>query len=94
MAEYDDDDGRILMAKFRTCNNRLPVYVGRYQGVRRDDSVCNKCGVSVVGDEFHVFFNARMRKLLGYVICIYQIIIQIGQHNSNLLRLCKEQVQV
>ncbi len=47
---------RILAAKFRTCNNRLPVNVGKYQGVRREDRVCNKCGVGVVGDEFHVLF--------------------------------------
>ena len=48
---------RILMAKFRTCNNRLPVNVGRYQGINREDRVCNKCDVGVVGDEFHVLFE-------------------------------------
>ncbi len=48
---------RILVAKFRTCNNRLPVNVGRYQGVNREDRVCNKCGVGVVGDELHVLFE-------------------------------------
>ncbi len=48
---------RILMAKFRTCNNRLPVNVGRYKGVSREDRVCNKCGVGVVEDEFHVLFE-------------------------------------
>ncbi len=48
---------RLLVTKFRTCNNRLPVNVGRYQGVSREDRVCNKCNVEVVGDEFHVLFE-------------------------------------
>ncbi len=47
---------RILVTKFRTCNNRLPVNVGRYQGVSREDRVCNKCGLGILGDEFHVLF--------------------------------------
>ena len=48
---------RILVAKFRTCNNRLPVNIGRYQGVSREDRVCNKCDDGVVGDEFHVLLE-------------------------------------
>ncbi len=46
----------ILVAKFRTCNNRLPVNVGRYHDVSRENRVSNKCGVGVVGVEFYVCF--------------------------------------
>ena len=33
---------RILITKLRTLNNRLPVNVGRYQGVNREDRLCTK----------------------------------------------------
>ncbi len=42
---------RILVTKLMTCNNRLPVNVGRYQGVSREDRVCMYvCGLGSVGD--------------------------------------------
>lgn len=48
---------RLLVTKFRSCNNRLPVNVGRYQGVSREDRVCNMCNAEVEGEEFHVLFE-------------------------------------
>ncbi len=47
---------RILITKFRTCNNRLPINTGRYQGIDREDRICNKCNDGV-GDEFHLLFE-------------------------------------
>ncbi len=44
----------ILLTKLRTLNNRLPVNVGRYTGVFREDRTCSKCDANTVGDEYHV----------------------------------------
>ncbi len=38
---------RILLTKLRTLNNKLPVNVGRYTGVTREDRICSKCDADV-----------------------------------------------
>lgn len=78
----------ILVTRLRTCNNRLPVIIGRYQGVNREERGCSKCDANVVGDEFHVFY-VTTKKLLGYMICISQTIINLSQHLSNMFGVCK-----
>ncbi len=47
---------RILLPKIKTLNNKLPVNVGRYTGVTRENRICSKCDADVVGDEYHVLF--------------------------------------
>ncbi len=60
---------RILITRFRFSNNKLPVNVGRYTGVNREERVCNKCNANVIGDEFHVILEctneeiARLREM-------------------------------
>ena len=46
----------ILFTRLRTLNDRLLVKVGKYQGVNREDRLCTKCDVVVVGDKYHVLF--------------------------------------
>ena len=47
---------RIIMTKFRTCNNYLPIETGRWQNISRSDRLCTLCDNGDVGDEFHYLF--------------------------------------
>ena len=46
-------NSRIIFAKLRTNNNRLPITAGRYQNVPREEQYCNKCDAQLL-DEYHV----------------------------------------
>lgn len=48
---------RISLCKLRTNNHRLPVVVGRYNGIPREEKFCNKCSDHRVGDEYHVLLE-------------------------------------
>ena len=45
---------RIWITKFRASNNKLPITVGRYNNISREERVCVKCNENVIGDEYHV----------------------------------------
>jgi hypothetical protein len=48
-----DDKDRQLLCKFRTCNHRLPIEIGRWQVIERHNRTCNICDKNEIGDEFH-----------------------------------------
>lgn len=39
--------------KFRLCNNKLPIEVGRWRGIDRNRRKCTLCNLNLIGDEFH-----------------------------------------
>ena len=41
------------------------MLVDRYQGISREDRVCNKCDSGVVGDEFHVLFQCTDEEIVN-----------------------------
>ena len=45
---------RIALTKLRASNNKLPITVGRFANIRREERVCEKCNAGVLGDEYHV----------------------------------------
>ena len=45
------------MIKFRCSNHKLPIEVGRRQGLERGERLCTKCQLRGVGDEFHLIFD-------------------------------------
>ena len=55
---------RITISKFRVCNNRLPVNVGRYEGINREDRVCTKCNAGAVGDEYHIILECTNEEIV------------------------------
>ena len=55
---------RIQVTKFRTCNNKLPVVTGKYQGVVREDRICKKCDAGLLGDEYHVLCQYNQEKIV------------------------------
>lgn len=57
---------RILVSKLRASNNKLPIIVGRFQEIAREDRVCDKCEANVVGDEYHVLFVCQNENIAGW----------------------------
>ena len=49
------DELRICMSKFRMCNHKLPIELGRHNNIERNLRKCNKCGIDI-GDEYHYLF--------------------------------------
>lgn len=43
----------INLVKFRTCNHKLPIEVGRWYGTELSDRKCNLCNTGDIGDAFH-----------------------------------------
>ena len=39
--------------KFRCSNHRLPVEVGSYSSIPRNDRICTLCNLNKLGDEYH-----------------------------------------
>ena len=62
----------IPIIKFRTCNFKLPIEVGRWQNLPIDDRKCTLCNLHDVGDDFHYllkctfFENERKHFLKPY----------------------------
>ena len=46
----------ISIIRFRTTNNLLPVNTLRFNGVDREDRICEKCNLNEVASEFHYLF--------------------------------------
>ena len=52
-----DDKDKFLLVKFRTSNHRLPIEVGRWRNIKRENRICNLCNGRNLGDEFHYLFE-------------------------------------
>ena len=46
----------LSLCKFRTSNHKLPIEVGRWEGVPLNEKKCLKCNTDI-GDEFHYLFK-------------------------------------
>ena len=46
---------RIPMTKFRMCNHKLPIEIGRHSKIERNSRICTKCFNDLV-DEYHCMF--------------------------------------
>ena len=43
--------------KLRCCNHKLEIETGQYAGILRDLRFCGKCAMSIISDEYYVFFE-------------------------------------
>ena len=48
-----NDKNRFTFCRFRTSNHRLPIEVGRWTNVERQNRLCQLCQSREIGDEFH-----------------------------------------
>ena len=42
---------------FRSLNHKFPIEWGRYEGIARDDRICELCSLLKLGDEYHYVFE-------------------------------------
>ena len=46
------DPLKSTLIRYRTSNHRLPIEVGRYVNLERNDRKCELCNVNDIGDEY------------------------------------------
>ena len=51
------DKDLFLLCRFRNSNHRLPIEIGRWQNINRENRVCNLCQGRELGGEFHYLFE-------------------------------------
>ena len=59
---------RYILCKFRCSNFRIPIEVGRWRNIPRQDRKCELCDVNSVGDEYHYLSlcsNYQIKTLRG-----------------------------
>ena len=93
------DKNRIISCKFRTCNHRLPIEIGRWQNIDRSDIICHICQTAEIGDEFHYILQCRQlhndrklymkKKILGRVNVLKFDMLFQNKNRSVLRNLCK-----
>ena len=49
------DDLRICLSKYRMCNHKLPIEVGRHNNIYRKYRLCKICDKDL-GDEYHILY--------------------------------------
>ena len=47
------NDLRINLTKFRLCNHKLPIEIGRHKHIDRNYRICTLCDKHDLGDEYH-----------------------------------------
>ena len=94
-----DDRDIYTFCKFRTTNHRLPVEVGRWNNVNRENRLCVYCNAEDIGDEFHYLlkcthFSADRRKYIRNDLLQRPNVLKFGQimsdtQKDNLIKICK-----
>ena len=51
------DNGLFLVCRSRTCNHRLPIEIGRWQNINRENKSCTLCQSRELGEEYHYLFE-------------------------------------
>ena len=51
------------LLKFRVCNIKLPIEVGRFTNLPRHERTCHICNKDQLGDEFHFLFECSNHRL-------------------------------
>ena len=53
------NDLRINLTKFRLCNHKLPIEIGRHKNIDRNYRICTLCDKHDLGDEYHYLFICK-----------------------------------
>ena len=48
-----DDKNIASFCRFRTLNTKIPIEIGRWQNIQRENRICTLCNNGDIGDEFH-----------------------------------------
>jgi hypothetical protein len=52
-----EDKDKFTLCRFRTTNHRLPVEVGRWKNIIRENRFCHLCSRRELADEYHYIFE-------------------------------------
>ena len=55
---------RKFITKLRVNNIKFPIETGRWRNINRKDIICQKCSISLIGDEFHYLFVCNCHDIL------------------------------
>jgi hypothetical protein len=55
---------RKFITKLRVNNIKFPIETGRCRNINREDRICQKCSLSLIGDEFHYLFVCNSHDIL------------------------------
>ena len=47
---------RNFIIKLRVNNIKIPIETSRWRNINREDRICQKCSLTLIGDEFHYLF--------------------------------------
>jgi hypothetical protein len=77
-----DSKNAIMLCKFRTTNHRLPIEIGRWQNIERNNRICLLCDTKPLEMHFIIFYNVHT--LCKTVRTSSQDTLEIGQMFLNL----------
>jgi len=46
-----------IFFQFRTLNHKLPIQTGRIHSILRNERICQRCNLNLIGDEYHYLFE-------------------------------------
>ena len=55
---------RKFITKLRVNNIKFPIETGRCRNINREDRICQKCSLSLIGDEFHYLCVCKCHDIL------------------------------
>jgi hypothetical protein len=59
------DKDLFLHCRFRICNHRISIDIGRWQNINRENRVCNLCQGMKLGDEFNYLLFPKGSKQIN-----------------------------
>jgi hypothetical protein len=55
---------RNFIIKLRVNNIKIPIETSRWRNINREDRICQKCSLTLIGDEFHYLFVCNCHDIL------------------------------
>ena len=94
-----DSKYAIILCEFRITNHRLPIELGRWQNIERNNMICLLCDTNTIVDEFHYilqcpYFEQNRKNLIPSNfrtrpnVLTFKNIMTVTK-KSDLLKLCK-----
>ena len=73
--------------KLRCFNHKLEIETGRYAGIDRDLRFCGKYAMSIIGDEYHVFFECSNPNVSLQRTCFIPLYFRRNRSMFNFVKL-------
>ena len=88
----------ILLCRFRTTNNKLPIETGQWQNIPRENRKCKLCNRSQIGDEYHYiyecnYFNQKRKQSLSKYFIYRHNVIKVSEKFLNLCQVKKNNIE-